>query len=121
VSISGGLWKALRRNRKKRQAVRLPGGRSPPDHQKEVTMDHTPPPTSLAAALVLPRTPGRSVEVFVDGDLEVRFAGQPPGRRTRPRRRFAAPPFLLFAAGFVGLAKLSMSLMRPMACIDAPL
>jgi len=40
-------------------------------------MDHTPPPTSLAAALALPRTPGRSAEVFVDGDLEVRFAARP--------------------------------------------
>lgn len=32
---------------------------------------------SLAAALALPRTPGRSAEVFVDGDLEVRFAARP--------------------------------------------
>ena len=64
-------------------------------------MDRTPPPTSLAAALALPRTPGRSSEVFVDGDLEVRFAarravfrgrgyGTIPGRglgdRSWPRR-----------------------------------
>src|SRR3954453_16173722 len=41
------------------------------------TMDRTPPPTSLAAALALPRTPGRSAEVFVDGDLEARFAARP--------------------------------------------
>jgi quercetin dioxygenase-like cupin family protein len=40
-------------------------------------MDRTPPPVSLAAALALPRTPGRSAEVFVDGDLEVRFAARP--------------------------------------------
>jgi quercetin dioxygenase-like cupin family protein len=40
-------------------------------------MDQTPPPISLAAALALPRTPGRSAEVFVDGDLEVRFAARP--------------------------------------------
>lgn len=40
-------------------------------------MDPTPPPVSLAAALALPRTPGRSAEVFVDGDLEVRFAARP--------------------------------------------
>lgn len=40
-------------------------------------MDRTPPPTSLAAALALPRTPGRSAEVFVDGDLEIRFAARP--------------------------------------------
>src|SRR4051794_31538546 len=41
------------------------------------TMDRTPPPVSLAAALALPRTPGRSAEVFTDGDLEVRFAAHP--------------------------------------------
>ena len=40
-------------------------------------MDHTPPPTSLAAALALPRMPGRSAEVFIDGDLGVRFAARP--------------------------------------------
>ena len=40
-------------------------------------MDQTPPPVPLAAALALPRTPGRSAEVFVDGDLEVRFAARP--------------------------------------------
>ena len=40
-------------------------------------MDRTPPPVSLTATLALPRTPGRSTEVFVDGDLEVRFAVRP--------------------------------------------
>lgn len=40
-------------------------------------MDRTPRPVSLATALALPRTPGRSAEVFVDGDLEVRFAARP--------------------------------------------
>jgi quercetin dioxygenase-like cupin family protein len=40
-------------------------------------MQATPAPVSLAAALALPRTPGRSAEVFVDGDLEVRFAAKP--------------------------------------------
>ena len=40
-------------------------------------MDRTPSPVSLAAALALPRTPGRSAEVFIDGDLEVRFAARP--------------------------------------------
>ena len=40
-------------------------------------MDRTPSPMSLAAALALPRTPGRSAEVFVDGGLEVRFAAKP--------------------------------------------
>lgn len=40
-------------------------------------MDPTPRPVSLAAARALPRTPGRSAEVFTDGDLEVRFAVRP--------------------------------------------
>jgi mannose-6-phosphate isomerase-like protein (cupin superfamily) len=40
-------------------------------------MDRTLPPVSLAAAHALPLTPGRSAEVFVDGDLEVRFAARP--------------------------------------------
>ena len=40
-------------------------------------MDRTPMPISLADALALPLTPGRSAEVFVDGDLEVRFAARP--------------------------------------------
>jgi quercetin dioxygenase-like cupin family protein len=40
-------------------------------------MHTTPAPVSLAAALALPRTPGRSAEVFTDGDLEVRFAARP--------------------------------------------
>jgi len=40
-------------------------------------MQATLAPVSLAAALALPRTPGRSAEVFVDGDLEVRFAAKP--------------------------------------------
>jgi len=40
-------------------------------------MERTPPPTSLVDALALPRAPGRSAEVFVDGDLEIRFAAKP--------------------------------------------
>jgi len=50
-------------------------------------MDHTPPPTSLAAALGLPRTLGRSAEVFVDGDLEVRFAARPTNGPQVPHLR----------------------------------
>jgi mannose-6-phosphate isomerase-like protein (cupin superfamily) len=50
-------------------------------------MDHTPPPTSLAAALGLPRTLGRSAEVFVDGDLEVRFAARPTNGPQVPHPR----------------------------------
>jgi hypothetical protein len=37
-------------------------------------MDQTTPPIPLADALALPRTPGRSAEVFVDSDLELQFA-----------------------------------------------
>jgi mannose-6-phosphate isomerase-like protein (cupin superfamily) len=40
-------------------------------------MHRTPSPVLLAAALATPRTSGRSAEVFVDGDLEVRFAAKP--------------------------------------------
>ena len=50
-------------------------------------MDRTPPPFSLAAALALPRTPGRSSEVFVDGDLEVRFAARPTNGSQIPHQR----------------------------------
>jgi len=50
-------------------------------------MDVTPPPTSLAAALALPRTPGRSAEVFIDGDLEVRFAARPTNGPQVPHER----------------------------------
>jgi mannose-6-phosphate isomerase-like protein (cupin superfamily) len=54
---------------------------------KEQAMDRTPPPVSLAAALALPRTPGRSAEVFVDGELELRFAAKPTDRPQIPHRR----------------------------------
>jgi quercetin dioxygenase-like cupin family protein len=50
-------------------------------------MDSTPPPLSLTAALGLPRTPGRSAEVFVDGDLEVRFAARPTNGPQTPREK----------------------------------
>jgi mannose-6-phosphate isomerase-like protein (cupin superfamily) len=50
-------------------------------------MDRTPPPTSLAAAIALPRTPGRSAEVFIDGDLEVRFAARPTNGPQVPHLR----------------------------------
>jgi mannose-6-phosphate isomerase-like protein (cupin superfamily) len=50
-------------------------------------MERTPPPTSLAAALALPRSPGRSAEVFVDGDLEVRFAARPTDGPQVPHQR----------------------------------
>src|SRR5258708_20628413 len=50
-------------------------------------MQRTPPPTSLAAALALPRTPGRSAEVFVDGDLEVRFPARPTDGPQVPHQR----------------------------------
>jgi mannose-6-phosphate isomerase-like protein (cupin superfamily) len=50
-------------------------------------MDRTPPPMSVAAALALPRTPGRSSEVFIDGDLEVRFAARPTDGLQTPHQR----------------------------------
>ena len=50
-------------------------------------MNRTPSPVSLAAALALPVTPGRSAEVFVDGDLEVRFAGRPTDGPQVPHKR----------------------------------
>ena len=50
-------------------------------------MDRTPPPVTLAAALALPRTPGRSTEVFVDGDLEFRFAARPSNGPQVPHAR----------------------------------
>jgi mannose-6-phosphate isomerase-like protein (cupin superfamily) len=50
-------------------------------------MDRTPPPISLAAALTLPRTPGRSAEVFVDGNLELRFAARPSNGLQVPHLR----------------------------------
>jgi mannose-6-phosphate isomerase-like protein (cupin superfamily) len=50
-------------------------------------MVRTPPPVSLAAALALPRTPDRSAEVFVDRDLEVRFAARPTNGPQVPHQR----------------------------------
>jgi mannose-6-phosphate isomerase-like protein (cupin superfamily) len=50
-------------------------------------MDTTPPPVSLAQARALPITPGRSAEVLVDGDLEVRFAGKPTNGPQVPHLR----------------------------------
>jgi mannose-6-phosphate isomerase-like protein (cupin superfamily) len=50
-------------------------------------MDRTPPPISLAAALALPRTPGRSAEIFVDGALEIRFAARPTDGPQKPHLR----------------------------------
>jgi mannose-6-phosphate isomerase-like protein (cupin superfamily) len=50
-------------------------------------VNRTPGPISLATALALPRTPGRSAEVFVDGDLEVRFAATPTNGPQVPHRK----------------------------------
>jgi mannose-6-phosphate isomerase-like protein (cupin superfamily) len=55
--------------------------------QQGILMDRTPPPISLAAALALPWTPGRSAEVFTDGDLEVRFAARPTNGPQVPHHR----------------------------------
>jgi mannose-6-phosphate isomerase-like protein (cupin superfamily) len=50
-------------------------------------VERTPPPVSLVSALALPRTPGRSTEVFVDGDLELRFAARPTNGLQAPHQR----------------------------------
>ena len=52
-------------------------------------MEQTPLPISLDAARKLPWEPGRSAEVFVDGEIEVRFTPAAQGRHAahpRPRR-----------------------------------
>ncbi len=59
-------------------------------------MDRTPPPTTLAAALALPRTPGRSTDVFRDGELEIRFAAKPTNGPQTPHLR---DEFYVVAAG----------------------
>jgi len=50
-------------------------------------MERTPPPVSLSAALALPRRPGRSAEVFIDGDLELRFSACPTDGPQVPHQR----------------------------------
>lgn len=50
-------------------------------------MDRTPLPVSLGAARGLPRTPGRSTEVFADEVLEVRFAARPTNGPQLPHLR----------------------------------
>ena len=59
-------------------------------------MDQTPAPVSLAAALALPRTPGRSAEVFIDGEMEIRFAARPTNGPQVPHQR---DEFYVVAAG----------------------
>ena len=59
----------------------------PVDSARTSVMEKTPPSISLAAALALARTPGRSAEVFVDGDLEVRFAATPTDGPQVPHRK----------------------------------
>ncbi|HWA92825.1 MAG TPA: cupin domain-containing protein [Rhizomicrobium sp.] len=50
-------------------------------------MDRTPPPVSLEAALALPRTPGRSTEILIDGEMEIRFAAKPSNGPQTPHVR----------------------------------
>ena len=50
-------------------------------------MDRTPAPVSLAAALALPRTPGRSTEILIDGEMEIRFAAKPSNGPQSPHPR----------------------------------
>ncbi len=65
-------------------------------------MDQPTPPMSLAAALALPRTPGRSAEVFIDADLEVRFAARPTNGPQVPHQRDE----LYFVAAGTGLYRI---------------
>ncbi len=50
-------------------------------------MDKTPPPVSLAAARNLSWAPGRSAEVFIDGEMEIRFTGRPTKGMQAPHDR----------------------------------
>lgn len=50
-------------------------------------MDRTPPPVTLADALALPRTPGRSAEILIDGEMEIRFAAKPSNGPQTPHLR----------------------------------
>ncbi len=59
-------------------------------------MDKTPPPVSLAAARNLPWRPGRSAEVLIDGDLEIRFTPRPTNGPQTPHQR---DEFYIVAAG----------------------
>jgi mannose-6-phosphate isomerase-like protein (cupin superfamily) len=50
-------------------------------------MNRTPDPVSLAAALDLPRTPGRSTEILIDGEMEIRFSAKPRAVPQEPHKR----------------------------------
>jgi hypothetical protein len=50
-------------------------------------MHPTTLPIPLADALALPRTPGRSAEVFVDSDLELQFVARPTNGPQVPHLR----------------------------------
>jgi len=66
-------------------------------------METSPPPVSLARARNLPWKPGRSAEVLVDSDLEVRFTPRPASgsRHTHDRDElyFIAAGHGFFAVG----------------------
>ena len=59
-------------------------------------MDKTPPPIALAAARNLSWKPGRSAEVFIDGEMEIRFTGQPTKGMQVPHDR---DEFYIVASG----------------------
>jgi mannose-6-phosphate isomerase-like protein (cupin superfamily) len=59
-------------------------------------MEKTPAPVSLAQALALPRTPGRSSEILIDGDMEIRFAAKP---RSGPQEPHLRDEFYVIARG----------------------
>src|SRR5262245_6703044 len=67
-------------------------------------MDRSPPPLSLAAALALPLPEGRrSSEVFVDGDLEIRFYA-PTGHDPQPPHNRAEIYIVAARRGKFGVA-----------------
>jgi mannose-6-phosphate isomerase-like protein (cupin superfamily) len=82
---TGIVRRARRRPRRRRAAG--PGADRLSAAPGRRIMDQTPPPVSLTAALALPRTPGRSAEVFVDADLELRFAARPTNGPQVPHQR----------------------------------
>jgi mannose-6-phosphate isomerase-like protein (cupin superfamily) len=59
-------------------------------------VEKTPPPISALAASRLPWKPGRSAEVFVDGDMEIRFTPRPAKGMQVPHKR---DEFYIVASG----------------------
>jgi hypothetical protein len=69
-------------------------------------MEQTPLPISLDAARKLPWEPGRSAEVFVDGEIEVRFTPQPKDGTPHTHDRDEPIATIGLAAAITGQVKL---------------